>query len=78
MKCFAKQKDESVVFFRDGYTDLRGRFDYALSSSDDIEQITLFSILVCSEEHGSAIRQAKPPIASGRMETMINILKKKN
>jgi hypothetical protein len=46
------KSDSNPVFYRDGYTDLRGRFDYALSSSSDINNIDKFSILICSEELG--------------------------
>ena len=31
-------KDGSVRFFKDGYTDLRGRFDYASVSTEDLAQ----------------------------------------
>lgn len=61
VKCFAKHNDDTVQFFRDGYTDLRGRFDYALSSGTDINQVKEFSILICSEDHGSVIKESKPP-----------------
>ena len=29
VKCYSKSKTNQVEFFRDGYTDLRGCFDYA-------------------------------------------------
>lgn len=29
VKVYSKKNDNSVSFFKDGYTDLRGRFDYA-------------------------------------------------
>ena len=29
VKVYQKKKNSEVVFFKDGYTDLRGRFDYA-------------------------------------------------
>ncbi|EAS01818.2 hypothetical protein TTHERM_00565630 (macronuclear) [Tetrahymena thermophila SB210] len=76
VKCFAKYKDDSVQFFRDGYTDLRGRFDYALSSSSDINQVKQFSILISSEEHGSIIKKANPPTQTGSFET-VSLLKKR-
>ncbi|EGR27080.1 hypothetical protein IMG5_201970 [Ichthyophthirius multifiliis] len=68
VKCFAKQKNGEEIFYRDGYTDLRGRFDYALSSANEIEQVNLFAVLICSEEHGAIIKTAKPPVTGGRME----------
>ena len=53
MKAFAKEKGAHELFFRDGYTDMRGSFDYALSSSSDINSIEKFAILICHEELGN-------------------------
>jgi len=69
VKTFAKEKNGgSETFYRDGYTDLRGRFDYALSSSSDINQIEKFSILVCSDDFGSIIKEAGVPSTLGSMK----------
>lgn len=38
VKCYAKKQSE-IVFFRDGYTNFVGKFDYALSSGTDIDAI---------------------------------------
>jgi len=46
VKTFAKQKNGEELFYRDGYTDLRGRFDYALSSSSDIQTIEKFALFI--------------------------------
>jgi hypothetical protein len=48
-------------FFKDGYTDLRGRFDYTSLSSDEIKGVSRFAILVLSKQHGALIREAAPP-----------------
>ncbi|MBS0203885.1 MAG: hypothetical protein JSS49_13350, partial [Planctomycetes bacterium] len=48
-------------FYKDGYTDLRGRFDYASISTNDLDQTTRFSILILSEAHGALVREASPP-----------------
>ena len=53
--------DGSVRFHKDGYTDLRGRFDYVSQSNRTIDGIQKFSILVLSEAQGAVIRQASPP-----------------
>jgi hypothetical protein len=38
VKAFAKEKNGgSETFYRDGYTDLRGRFDYAMTSSSSLD-----------------------------------------
>ncbi len=61
IKVYAKMKDGAVVFYKDGYTDLRGRFDYASVSTDDLDRVEKFAILVLSEEYGGLIREALPP-----------------
>ncbi len=48
-------------FYKDGYTDLRGKFDYASLNTNELADARRFSILVMSEEHGAVVREAKPP-----------------
>jgi hypothetical protein len=48
-------------FYKDGYTDLRGKFDYATVSTTDISDATKFSVLVMSEEHGATVLEAPVP-----------------
>ncbi len=55
------QKGGTAVFYKDGYTDMRGIFDYATLSSGLIDQVSEYSILVFSEEFGSKIVKVKPP-----------------
>ena len=50
-----------ATFYKDGYTDLRGTFDYASLSTDDLGQVTRFGLLVLSPEHGAVVKEAKPP-----------------
>jgi hypothetical protein len=61
VKCYARMKGGEVRFFKDGYTDLRGRFDYATLSTDELDGVDRFALLVLSEEHGAVIREAAPP-----------------
>jgi hypothetical protein len=61
VKVYAEMNDGSVAFFKDGYTDIRGRFDYASLSTNQIEQARRLAILVLSDEHGAVIREAQPP-----------------
>ena len=68
MKCFAKAKGGKVSFYKDGYTDLRGRFDYATLNSSDISNIERFAIFVMSDELGSLTKEANPPSKLGRIE----------
>ena len=48
-------------FFKDGYTDVRGRFDYASLSTDDLGRVQRFALLIMSEENGAVIHEASPP-----------------
>jgi hypothetical protein len=61
VKVYAKCADGQVRFYKDGYSDLRGRFDYASLSSEPPAPVEKFSILVMGGELGSAILEALPP-----------------
>ena len=61
VKVYAKLADGSVKFHKDGYTDLRGRFDYASVNTPERQAIERFSVLVLSEDRGALIREAAPP-----------------
>lgn len=62
VKVYAQLKDGSVKFYKDGYTDLRGRFDYASLSTGDLQSVVKFSLLISSEGNGSMVREAMPPL----------------
>mmetsp|Transcript_54880 Transcript_54880/g.123284 ORF Transcript_54880/g.123284 Transcript_54880/m.123284 type:complete len:1990 (-) Transcript_54880:160-6129(-) len=64
VKVFAKVSG-AQKFFKDGYTDLRGRFDYASLSGDSASQVSRFAILVASSKLGGVVREAPPPKKSG-------------
>jgi hypothetical protein len=61
VKVYAKLADGSVKFHKDGYTDLRGRFDYASVNTPERQPIQRFAVLVLSEDRGAVIREAAPP-----------------
>ncbi|MDF1658708.1 MAG: hypothetical protein P1U58_13930 [Verrucomicrobiales bacterium] len=61
IKVYAKMKDGSVKFFKDGYTDLRGKFDYAGLSTNELDEVEKMSLLVMSEEQGSLVKEVAPP-----------------
>jgi hypothetical protein len=48
-------------FYKDGYTDLRGKFDYASVSTSDIGDAQKFSVLVMSDENGATVLDAPVP-----------------
>jgi hypothetical protein len=61
VKTYARMKNGATKFYKDGYTDLRGRFDYTSLSTDELSQVDRFSLLVMSEDHGAVVREAPPP-----------------
>ena len=62
VKVYAQLKDGSIKFYKDGYTDLRGRFDYASLSTGDLQSVVKFSLLISSDRNGSMVREAMPPL----------------
>ena len=61
VKVYARMADGSVSFYKDGYTDLRGKFDYASLSTDELDRVSRFAVLVLNDDFGAAIREAAPP-----------------
>jgi hypothetical protein len=61
VKVYAMTESGQVKFFKDGYTDLRGRFDYASLSTNDLDAAQKFSLLVLSDDHGALVREVSPP-----------------
>jgi hypothetical protein len=50
-----------VKFHKDGYTDVRGRFDYASVNAPERQAIQKFSVLILSDDRGAVIREVAPP-----------------
>lgn len=61
VKVYARLRGGASRFYKDGYTDLRGRFDYASLSTGELSEAERFAVLVLSDEHGAVIREAAPP-----------------
>ena len=61
VKVFARMPDGAVRFHKDGYTDLRGRFDYVSLSDDPNRGAKRYAVLVLDEERGAVIREINPP-----------------
>jgi hypothetical protein len=62
VKVFARLPGGAVRFHKDGYTDLRGRFDYASVSGESTHGADRYAVLVMSEADGAAIREVAPPL----------------
>src|SRR5690606_6456993 len=61
VKVFARHHDGSVRFFKDGYTDLNGNFDYASLSTSDLDTAQRLAILVLDDTLGAVVREASVP-----------------
>jgi len=71
VKVFARRRGRPTpVFHKDGYTDVRGKFDYATISSDASGgggfggsggRVERFAILVVSPALGAVIEEVQPP-----------------
>jgi hypothetical protein len=61
VKVYARSAGGDVRFFKDGYTDLRGAFDYASLSTDDLDRAERFALLVLDDKLGALILEAAPP-----------------
>jgi hypothetical protein len=61
VKVYAKMKNGEVRFLKDGYTDLRGKFDYVSLSTGELDEVEDLSLLVMSEGNGSLVREVAPP-----------------
>ncbi len=61
VKVYARFGDGAVRFFKDGYTDLRGRFDYVSLNTDELDRVEKLGILVTSPADGALVKEASPP-----------------
>lgn len=61
VKTYVRLADGQIKFYKDGYTDHRGRFDYATVSTPERVPPQRFALLVLSEERGAQIREVAPP-----------------
>merc|ERR1719323_2885345 len=50
-------------FFKDGYTDLRGRFDFRTLSTDQLRQAERLAILIKTDKEGSTIKECDIPLS---------------
>ena len=61
VKVYARMSGGEVRFHKDGYTDHRGRFDYASLNDGNLGAVDRFSILIMSEDFGAIVREASLP-----------------
>lgn len=61
VKVFVQMSDGATVFFKDGFTDIRGKFEYAKASgasSMKASSYRTFAIFVSDNDLGSLIKDA--------------------
>jgi len=61
VKVYARAANGKVSFIKDGYTDLRGRFDYLSLNTDEANQAERLAVLVLSDTFGAVVRETRPP-----------------
>ena len=61
VKVYAKGKEGKITFHKDGYTDLRGRFDFASLNTGSLDAAERLAILVSDDERGSVVIETPPP-----------------
>ncbi|NLG34189.1 MAG: transcription antitermination protein NusB [Lentisphaerae bacterium] len=61
VKVYARMNDGEIRFLKDGYTDLRGRFDYASVNSNELDHADRLALLILSDDFGAVVREAAPP-----------------
>ena len=52
---------DEVQFYKDGYTDLNGKFNYLALNTDQLKKAKKFYIYVSEEKNGALIKECKPP-----------------
>mgnify|MGYP001202295137 FL=1 len=61
VKTYARMNNGDIRFYKDGYTDLRGKFEYASLNTDDLDQVQRFALLMIDPDAGAQIEEAPPP-----------------
>ncbi len=74
VKVIGEESSGGFVFFKDGYTDLSGRFDYVSRSNSNLDSIKKFALFILSEEHGSVIKEANKPSGMSRVEAKVELV----
>jgi hypothetical protein len=61
IKVYAEHNSGAISFYKDGYTDLRGRFDYASLGTGAAHGVQRFALFISHEQAGSTVREIGPP-----------------
>ena len=61
VKVYVELNNDEVQFYKDGYTDLNGKFNYIALNTDQLKKAKKFYIYVSEEKNGALIKECKPP-----------------
>ena len=61
VKVYVELKESEVQFYKDGYTDLNGKFNYLALNTDQLKKARKFYIFVSEEKQGAVIKECYPP-----------------
>ena len=61
VKVYVELSNNEVQFYKDGYTDLNGKFNYLALNTDQLKKAEKFYIYVSEEKNGALIKECKPP-----------------
>jgi len=61
VKVYVELDSDEVQFYKDGYTDLNGKFNYIALNTDQLKKAEKFYIYVSEEKNGALIKECKPP-----------------
>jgi hypothetical protein len=61
VKVYVELNSGEVQFYKDGYTDLNGKFNYIALNTDQLKKAEKFYIYVSEEKNGALIKECKPP-----------------
>ena len=74
VKVYVELKDNNEVqFYKDGYTDLNGKFNYLALNTDLLKQAKKFYIFVSEMNHGDTIKECFPPKNIGNTIYSFNV-----
>ena len=61
VKVYVELNNKEIQFYKDGYTDLNGKFNYLELNTDQLKNSKKFYIFVSEEKQGSIIKECYPP-----------------
>jgi hypothetical protein len=68
--------NNEVQFYKDGYTDLNGKFNYLALNTDQLKNSKKFYIFVSEEKQGAIIKECYPPKNVQRTDNLLGDIQK--